>query len=199
MSYYMNSYITSEYTDHELTVVVKYIEEALQKWETKWSAPWFDCDKSLTWRCLNSNLRHFGCFTFILVSCGESCLLVSLCAGGRGGMTCSDEDCGRSRRPGAEDRRWSHRLGTRWPGDREVEWRRVRSAPYTWRWEAWVSWLSLKSKIDGFLWFILKIGGDGFPGLNLKTSSSDLVIWVSKSSRWFFGLSLKTKQASVAP
>jgi hypothetical protein len=25
-------------------------------------------------------------------------------------MACSDEDCGRSRRPGAEDRGWSHRL-----------------------------------------------------------------------------------------
>jgi hypothetical protein len=33
-------------------------------------------------------------------------------------MTCSDEDRGRSRRPGAEDRGWSHRLGTRWPGGR---------------------------------------------------------------------------------
>jgi hypothetical protein len=35
-------------------------------------------------------------------------------------MMCSDEDRGRSRRPGAEDREWSHRSGTRWPGDREV-------------------------------------------------------------------------------
>jgi hypothetical protein len=31
-------------------------------------------------------------------------LLVSWCAGGRCGMVCSDEDCGRSRRHGAEDR-----------------------------------------------------------------------------------------------
>jgi hypothetical protein len=30
MSYYMDSYITSEYTDHEVLTVVKYIEEALQ-------------------------------------------------------------------------------------------------------------------------------------------------------------------------
>jgi hypothetical protein len=36
-------------------------------------------------------------------------LLVSWCAGGRCGIMCSDEDCGRSRRPGAEDRGWSHR------------------------------------------------------------------------------------------
>jgi hypothetical protein len=30
MSYYMNSYITSEYTDHEVVEVVKYKAEALQ-------------------------------------------------------------------------------------------------------------------------------------------------------------------------
>jgi hypothetical protein len=35
------------------------------------------------------------------------------------------------------------------PGDREVGWRRVRSAPCTWRREARVSWLSLKTKVDG--------------------------------------------------
>jgi hypothetical protein len=47
-------------------------------------------------------------------------LLVSWCAGGRCGMACSDEDRDRSRIPGAEDRRWSHMLGTRWPDGREV-------------------------------------------------------------------------------
>jgi hypothetical protein len=31
MSYYMNFYITSEYTNHELFEVVKHIAEALQK------------------------------------------------------------------------------------------------------------------------------------------------------------------------
>jgi hypothetical protein len=31
-------------------------------------------------------------------------------------MTCSDGDRSRSRRSGAEDRGWSHRSGTRWPG-----------------------------------------------------------------------------------
>jgi hypothetical protein len=35
-------------------------------------------------------------------------------------MACSDEDRGRSRRPGVEDREWSHRSGTQWPGEREV-------------------------------------------------------------------------------
>jgi hypothetical protein len=51
------------------------------------------------------------CFSFIFVSFGESRLLVSWCVGGRCDMACSDEDRGRSRRPGAEDRRWSHRSG----------------------------------------------------------------------------------------
>jgi hypothetical protein len=34
-------------------------------WETKWSVPWFDCDESLTWQCLNSNPWLF-CFVFLL-------------------------------------------------------------------------------------------------------------------------------------
>jgi hypothetical protein len=72
-------------------------------------------------------------FPFIFVSFRESRLLISWCAGGRNDMVCSDEDRDRSRRPGAKDRGWSHRSGTRWPGDREVRWRRVQSAPCTWR------------------------------------------------------------------
>jgi hypothetical protein len=88
-------------------------------------------------------------FSFTFVSFEESCLFVSWCAGGRCGMACSDEDNGRSRRPGAEDRGWSHRSGTQWPGGREVEWCRVRSTPRTWRLGAQISWLSLKTKVDG--------------------------------------------------
>jgi hypothetical protein len=88
-------------------------------------------------------------FSFIFVSFGESRLLVSWCAGGRCGMTCSDEDHGRSRRPSAEDRGWSHRSDTRWPGGREVEWRHVRSALGMCRLGAWVSWLSFKTKVGG--------------------------------------------------
>jgi hypothetical protein len=37
----------------------------------------------------------------------KSCLLVSWCAGDRCGMMGSDENRGRSRRPGAEDQGWS--------------------------------------------------------------------------------------------
>jgi hypothetical protein len=84
------------------------------------SVPWFDCDESLTRRGLNLNPGRFICFTLIFVSFGEPCLLVLWCAGGRCVMACSDEDRGKSRRPGVEDRRWSHRSGTRWPGDQEV-------------------------------------------------------------------------------
>jgi hypothetical protein len=76
------------------------------------------------------------CFSFIFVSFEESRLLVSWCAGGRCGMTCSDEERGRSRRPGTKDRGWSHRSGTRWSDGRDVRWRRMRSAPGTWRLEA---------------------------------------------------------------
>jgi hypothetical protein len=64
-------------------------------------------------------------------------------------MKCSDEDRARSRRPDAEDWEWSYRLGTRWLDNREVGWRRVRSALCTWRRGVQVSWLSLKSKVDG--------------------------------------------------
>jgi hypothetical protein len=44
------------------------------------------------------------CFFFIFVSLGESCLLVSWCAGGRCDMAYNNEDRGRSRIPSAEDR-----------------------------------------------------------------------------------------------
>jgi hypothetical protein len=40
-------------------------------------------------------------------------------------------------------------------------------------------------------------GGGGFLSLGLKTGNSSLVIWASKSPRWFLGLGLKTKWASV--
>jgi hypothetical protein len=40
-------------------------------------------------------------------------------------------------------------------------------------------------------------GGGAFPGLGLKTDSSGLVIWASKSPQRFLGLCLKTKQPSV--
>jgi hypothetical protein len=92
--------------------VVSHRVRCVYEWETKWSVSWFDCDESLTWRGLNLNLGLFY-FSFTFVSFRESRLLVSWCAGGRCGIAYSDEDRGRSRRPGAEDRGWSHRSSTR--------------------------------------------------------------------------------------
>jgi hypothetical protein len=37
-------------------------------------------------------------------------------------------------------------------------------------------WFGLKIKVNGFLGFVLKTDGFGFPGLGLKTGSYDLVI-----------------------
>jgi hypothetical protein len=73
------------------------------------------------------------CFYFIFVSFRESRLLVLWFADGRCDMMCNDEDHDRSRRPSADDRGWSHWSGTRWPDNREVGWRRLRSASCTWR------------------------------------------------------------------
>jgi hypothetical protein len=61
------------------------------------------CDGSLTSQDLNLNMGHFISFTFILISCGESRLLVLWCVGDRCDMADSDEDLCRSRRPGVED------------------------------------------------------------------------------------------------
>jgi hypothetical protein len=65
------------------------------------------CDESLTCHGLNLNSGNFRCFMFIFVSCGESRLLVMWYVGDRCDMVGCDEDHRRSRRPDAEDRRWS--------------------------------------------------------------------------------------------
>jgi hypothetical protein len=51
--------------------------------------------------------------------------------------------------------------------------------------------------VVGFLVEPQNQGGGGFFGLGLKTDSSGLVIWPSKSPRRFLGLGRKTKQALV--
>jgi hypothetical protein len=56
--------------------------------------------------------------------------------------------------------------------------------------------LASKSAV-GFLVEPQNQDGRGFPGLGLKTGSSVLVIWASKSPRRFLGLFLKTKWTSV--
>jgi hypothetical protein len=51
--------------------------------------------------------------------------------------------------------------------------------------------------VVGFLVEPQNQGSGGFPRLGLKTGCSGLVIWASKSLRWFLSLCLKTKEASV--
>jgi hypothetical protein len=51
--------------------------------------------------------------------------------------------------------------------------------------------------VIGFLVEPQKQGGGGFSSLGLKSDSSDLMIWTSKSLRQFLGLGLKTKWTSV--
>jgi hypothetical protein len=51
--------------------------------------------------------------------------------------------------------------------------------------------------VVGFLVEPQNRGGGGFLGLGLKTGSSGLVIWASKSLQRFLALSLKTKWASI--
>jgi hypothetical protein len=56
--------------------------------------------------------------------------------------------------------------------------------------------LTSKSVV-GFLVEPQNQGGEGFPGLGLKTGSLGLVIWALKLPRRFLGLGLKTMWASV--
>jgi hypothetical protein len=56
----------------------------------------------------------------------------------------------------------------------------------------------LTSKLTvGFLVEPQNQSGEEFSGFDLKTDSSGLVIWASKSPRRFLDLYLKTKQVSV--
>jgi hypothetical protein len=58
--------------------------------------------------------------------------------------------------------------------------------------------LGLASKpVIGFLVEPQNQGGGGFSSLGLKTGSSGLVIWASKSPQRFLDLGLKTKQTSI--
>jgi hypothetical protein len=77
----------------EIQTLYLYVVNVLIKGEK--SSGWYlglICDESLTCRGLKSNPRHFGSFNFILVSCGESRLLISWCVGSRCDMTDGDGD-----------------------------------------------------------------------------------------------------------
>jgi hypothetical protein len=103
-----------------------------------------------------------------------------------------------------------HGSGTQWPGDMEVGWRHMQSAPCTWRRGARVSWLSLKTNVVSLSVVWPQNHYDGFLSLDLKTNNSGLVIWDSKSSWQFISdltlkplgrvswLSLKTKVDSLS-
>jgi hypothetical protein len=140
-------------------------------------------------------------FSFIFVLFGESHLLVSWCAGGRCSMACSNEDHGRSRRSGVEDQGWLHRSGTQWPGDREAGWRCVWPAPCTWRRGAQVSWLCLKTKVDGLSVVWPQNHWDGFSSVwaskpmamvyewfGLKPPRRFSPIWPQNLLRWFLAV-----------
>jgi hypothetical protein len=136
-------------------------------------------------------------------------LLVSWCAGGRCDMVGNDEDLCRSRRPSVEDR----------DGQAQVEYSvAVRSggrvAPcvvYTVHEETrsvgflvepqnqdlrFVSGLASKP-LARFLPVWSQNQWRRFSGLDLKIGSSGLVIWFSKSPRWFLSLGFKTKRTSI--
>jgi hypothetical protein len=74
-----------------------------------------------------------------------------------------------------------HKSGTRWSDDREVGWRHARFTLYTWR----------RREARVFR-FSLKTSGDGLSVVWPQNHYYDLVIWASKSPRWFLGLGLKT-------
>jgi hypothetical protein len=98
----------------------------------------------------------------------ESCLLVSWCAGGRCDMVANDEDHGRSRRPSAEDQRWSstgrYSMARRSGGwvmpcavcTVHIEMRSTSFLVETQN-QGRVSWLSFKTKVDGFLIWASKL------------------------------------------
>jgi hypothetical protein len=133
------------------------------------------------------SIQIWDIFVILLLSilCGESCLLVSWCVGDRYDMAGSDKDLSRSRRPGAEDRRWSSTgqvLGgqtIRRSGDTVcicVVYKETRSAGLL----VWPQHQCHR-----------------LPCLDLKIGSSGLVIWASKSPWRFLSLGLKTKLTMV--
>jgi hypothetical protein len=124
-------------------------------------------------------------------------------------MTSSDEDRGRRRRLGAENRGWSNTgraLGDRMikrssdavyslhrtQGDEEHRFLGLASKP-----RSTVS-PGLASKLMATVLVVWPQNHSlGFPGLGLQTDSCGMVIWPTKSPRRFLGLGLKTKWAMV--
>jgi hypothetical protein len=140
---------------------------------------------------------------FILV--GESCLLISKCAGDMCGMTGNDKNHARSRRFGVEDRRWS---STDWvlggwtigrSGDDVCGLHRAQEDKEC----GFFGWAS-KPMSTVYQWFGLnKTTGSGFLGCASKPASiiwwfgsqnhrDGFLIWASKLSRLrFVGCAIK--------
>jgi hypothetical protein len=73
----------------------------------------------------------------------------------------------------------------------------VRFTSYTWRRrEAWVFWFSLKTSGDSLVIWASK-SPRWFLGLCDKTKVDGLVIWASNSLPWFLGFGLKTMWEEV--
>jgi hypothetical protein len=162
------------------------------------SPPWWVIDLSrfeFKFRTVSVVLLHLSC------SCGESCLLISWCAGDRCGMVDSDKDCGRSMRPSVKDRRWLH---TGWVlGDRTIE----RSSDavcglYCAQGDeergflGWASkpsltvyqWFDLKTNGTVCQWFSIKTAWTVFSGFTSKSVVVGFSLWASKPTDtvWWF-------------
>jgi hypothetical protein len=99
-----------------------------------------------------------------------------------------------------------HRSGTRWLDNWEVRWHCMWSAPCIRKWWVWVSWFSLKTKVDGFSQFVLKTNGYSFLVWSSKPRSmvwwfgsqnhhDGFLVWTSKpSKRRFVSLCFKTNE-----
>jgi hypothetical protein len=162
----------------------------------------------LTYRGLNLNTGNFDGFTLPFVSCGEMCLLISLCVGDRCDITDNDEDQGR-RRLDAEDRGWSiigRVLGDwtierssdamcglhRAQGDEECGFLGLALKP-----RLTVSFDLTSKPVAPVLMVWAQNHSLRFSGLGLKTGNYGLMICASKSPQHFLGLCLKTKWAMV--
>jgi hypothetical protein len=143
-------------------------------------------------------------FTFIFVSSGESCLLVSWCTDGRRGMMGSNENHDRSRRPGAENWGWSHSSDTQWPydwkvgatvcglhrarGDKEHEFlgwaSKLRLTVRQWfdlkTTRIVCQWFELKTTVTDSPSLSLKSVATISPGLTSKSVVESFSVWVSK-------------------
>jgi hypothetical protein len=110
-------------------------------------------------------------------------------------MTGSDKNHEKSRRPGAEDWGWSSTGQVL--GGRMIERLGDIVCGMHHRQGVRVSSFGLKTKVYGLSVVWPQNHWDGFPSLGLKTGSSGLVIWASKSPPRFLGLGLKIKRAMV--